>query len=60
MFGGRDGKRFVVEALAGKGGQALVYKVRDTRLGRMAAAKLSTAHESSMRKLFLERFEHRA
>ena len=57
MFGGRDGKRFVVERHAGKGGQALVYKVRDTRLGRLAAAKLSTANESSMRKLFLERFE---
>jgi len=56
-FGGRDGKRFLVEVLAGQGGQALVYKVRDNRLGRMAAAKVSTAHESSMRKLLMERFE---
>ncbi len=58
LFGGRDGKRFLVECEAGKGGQALVYKVRDNRLGRMAAAKVSTASESSMRKLLMERFEH--
>ena len=56
-FGGRDGKRFSVEMLAGQGGQALVYKVHDNRLGRLAAAKVSTAHESSMRKLLMERFE---
>ena len=58
QFGGRKGNRFTVERLAGKGGQALVYKVRDNRLGRMAAAKVSTAPESSMRKLLMERFEH--
>jgi serine/threonine protein kinase len=56
-FGGRDDKRFVIEGLAGEGGQAMVYKVRDTRLGRHAAAKVSTARESGMRRLLLERFE---
>ena len=58
QFGGRKGTRFTVERLAGRGGQALVYKVRDNRLGRMAAAKVSTAPGSSMRKLLMERFEH--
>jgi hypothetical protein len=56
-FGGTDGKRFEVEALVGEGGQALVFRVKDTRLGRVAAAKVSTAHERGQKRIFLERFE---
>ncbi|MBN95684.1 MAG: hypothetical protein CL928_16715 [Deltaproteobacteria bacterium] len=56
-FGGRKGDRFVVEELAGKGGQAVIYRVRDTRLGRLAAAKVALVSDSSQRQKFLERFE---
>jgi len=56
-FGGRKGERFLVEGLAGKGGQALIYRVRDTRLGRLVAAKVAMVSDSSQRQKFLERFE---
>jgi len=56
-FGGSNGRRFLVEKRVGAGGQALVFRVRDTRLDRLAAAKVSTAHENRQKQLFLERFE---
>ena len=55
-FGGPKGDRFLVEARAGIGGQAVVYRVLDTRLGRKAAAKISTAGGREKRS-FMERFE---
>ena len=55
-FGGPTGDRFLVEALAGIGGQAVVYRVLDTRLGRKAAAKISTAGGREKRS-FMDRFE---
>jgi len=56
-FGGPKGRRFLVEGKAGAGGQAMVFRVRDTRLDRLVAAKVSTAHETRQQQLFLERFE---
>ena len=56
-FGGSNGRRFLVEGRAGAGGQAMVFRVRDTRLDRLVAAKVSTAHETRQQQLFLERFE---
>ncbi len=56
-FGGSNGRRFLVEGRAGAGGQAMVFRVRDTRLDRLAAAKVSTAHETRQKQMFLERFE---
>lgn len=56
-FGGPNGRRFLVEGKAGAGGQAMVFRVRDTRLDRLVAAKVSTAHETRQKQLFLERFE---
>ena len=56
-FGGSNGRRFLVEGRAGAGGQAMVFRVRDTRLDRLVAAKVSTAHEARQQQLFLERFE---
>jgi hypothetical protein len=35
----------------------MVFRVRDTRLDRLVAAKVSTAHEARQQQLFLERFE---
>lgn len=56
-FGGTSGTRFVVEAEIGRGGQAVVYRTRDTRLDRLVALKLCTAPEGYARKMFLDRFE---
>jgi serine/threonine protein kinase len=56
-FGGPNRRRFLVEGKAGAGGQAMVFRVRDTRLDRLVAAKVSTAHETRQQQLFLERFE---
>ena len=56
-FGGRNGDRFRVESIAGSGGQAKVYRVRDSRLDRLVAAKVCTAPEGHRRQMFLERFE---
>jgi serine/threonine protein kinase len=55
-FGGPTGDRFLVESRAGIGGQAVVYRVLDSRLGRNAAAKISTAGGREKR-TFMERFE---
>ena len=55
-FGGATGDRFLVESRAGIGGQAVVYRVLDARLGRNAAAKISTAGGREKR-TFMERFE---
>jgi eukaryotic-like serine/threonine-protein kinase len=55
-FGGTTGDRFIVEARAGIGGQAVVYRVLDTRLGRKAAVKISTAGGREKRSS-MERFE---
>ena len=56
-FGGKDGERFEVVARVGLGGQAVVYKAKDTRLGRDVAAKVSTAAGKGDRQHALERFE---
>ncbi len=56
-FGGTSGTRFVVEREVGRGDQATVYLVRDTRLTRHVALKLCTAPDGHLRKLFLDRFE---
>ncbi len=56
-FGGKDGERFEVVARVGLGGQAVVYRARDTRLGRDVAAKVSTAAGKGDRQHALERFE---
>ncbi len=56
-FGGTSGSRFIVEAEIGRGGQAVVYRTRDTRLDRLVALKLCTAPEGYARKMFLDRFE---
>ncbi len=55
-FGGSSGDRFLVEAKAGLGGQAVVFRVLDTRLSRKAAVKVSTAGGRD-RRAFQERFE---
>lgn len=56
-FGGNDGQRFEVIARVGVGGQAVVYKAVDTRLGRDVAAKVSTAAGVGDRQVARERFE---
>lgn len=57
-FGGSDAKRFVVEALVGRGGQAEVFRCMDSRLHRKVALKVCTAPDGGNRKLYLDRFEH--
>jgi tRNA A-37 threonylcarbamoyl transferase component Bud32 len=57
-FGGSNGKRFIVEAVAGRGGQAEVFRCMDTRLHRKLALKVCTAPDGTNRKLYLDRFEH--
>lgn len=57
MFGGTDGKRFQVQNEAGRGGQAVVFRVLDTRLSRSLALKLCVAPDGAARRLFMERFE---
>jgi len=57
-FGGSDGKRFLVEAVAGRGGQAEVFRCLDTRLHRHVALKVNTDRDSIHRKQNLRRFEH--
>jgi len=56
-FGGTSGTRFLVEKQVGRGGQAVVFLVRDTRLDRLVALKLCTAPDGHLRKMFLDRFE---
>ena len=56
-FGGTDGRRFVVEEEVGRGGQAVVFRLLDTRLSRPVALKLCIAPEGVARRRFLERFE---
>ena len=57
-FGGSDGERFVVEAEIGRGGQAEVFRCKDSRLHRLVALKVCTAPDGTNRKLYLDRFEH--
>ena len=56
-FGGPDGARFRVEAKAGEGGQAVVFKAMDTRLSRRVAVKVCVAPDGAARRLFMRRFE---
>jgi hypothetical protein len=46
-FGGADGRRFVVEERIGQGGQAVVFRLLDTRLSRNVALKLCLAPEGA-------------
>ena len=57
-FGGSNGRRFIVEAVGGRGGQAEVFRCLDTRLHRKVALKVCTAPDGTNRKLYLDRFEH--
>jgi|GEM_PF-2141754 len=56
-FGGTDSQRFEVQAQAGLGGQAVVFRCLDTRLNRQVAAKVSTAMNHGDRQMSMERFE---
>ena len=56
-FGGTDGRRFVVQEQAGRGGQAVVFRVVDTRLSRDVALKLCLAPDGAARRRFVERFD---
>ena len=57
LFGGLDGRRFAVQEQVGRGGQAIVYRVLDNRLGRPLAAKVCVAPDAWVRDDYLARFE---
>ena len=56
-FGGANGSRYLVEKEVGRGGQAVVYLARDTRLNRPLALKVCTALDANVRSQFNDRFE---
>ena len=56
-FGGKNGKRFKVDSIAGQGAQATVFAVTDTRLHRLVAAKVARVPSPQQRTAMLNRFE---